>query len=110
MHWLFGSQSRGIDATVRRQNPDLRHLAQTLEVQKGIDLLENGKSLSAALDASLGDAHLFRTALIKAEASAKEAMSFVSTGFQGEEELVETGNSLFRQAKSLKTLMSHDES
>ncbi len=80
---LFGNQSRNIDATVRRQNPDLRHLARTLEVRKGIDLLENGKSLSVALDASLGDAHLFRTALTKAESSAREAMSFVSTGFPG---------------------------
>jgi len=110
MRWLFGSQSQNIDATVRRQNPDLRHLARTLEVQKGIDLLESGSSLSVALDASLGDAHLFRAALTKAEASAREAMRFVSTGFQGEEELVETGNSLLRQAKSLKTLMSRDES
>ena len=110
MRWLFGSQSQNIGATVRRQNPDLRHLAQTLEVQKGIDLLESGRSLSVALDASLGDAHLFRTALTNAEANAREAMSFVSTGFKGEEELVETGNSLLRQAKSLKTLMSRDES
>ena len=109
MRWLFGSQSQNMDATVRRQNPDLRHLARTLEVQKGIDLLESGSSLSVALDASLGDAHLFRAALTKAEASAREAMRFVSTGFKGEEELVETANSLLRQARSLKTLMTRDE-
>ena len=72
-----------MDATVRRQNPDLRHLARTLEVQKGIDLLESGSSLSVALDASLGDAHLFRSALTKAEASAREAMRFVSDWVQG---------------------------
>ena len=109
MQWLFGSQSQNIEATVRRQNPDLRHLAQALEVQKGIDLLEGGNSLSVALDASLGDAHLFRAALTRAEASARESMRFVSTGFKGEEDLVETGNSLLRQAKSLKTLMTPDE-
>ncbi len=109
MRWLFGSQSQNIEATVRRQNPDLRHLARALEVQKGIDLLEGGSSLSVALDASLGDAHLFRAALTKAEASAREAMRFVSTGFRGEEDLVERGNSLLRQATSLKTLMTPDE-
>ena len=109
MRWLFGSQSQNIEATVRRQNPDLRHLARALEVQKGIDLLEGGSSLSVALDASLGDAHLFRAALTRAEASARESMRFVSTGFKGEEDLVETGNSLLRQAKSLKTLMTPDE-
>ena len=110
MRWLFGSQSQNIEATVRRQNPDLRHLAGALKVQKGRDLLEGGSSLSVALDASLGDAYLFRTALTKAEASARESMRFVSTGFKDEEDLVETGNNLFRQAKSLKTIMTTDES
>ena len=106
MRWLFGSESKNIAARVHRQNPDLRHLAQALEVQKGIDLLEDGSLLSVALDASLGDAHLFRAALTRAEASAKESMRFVSTGFKGEEDLVETGDNLLQLAKSLKTLMS----
>ena len=110
MAWLFGSQSRNIEAVVRRQNPDLRHLARALEVQKGVDLLEGGNSLSVALDASLGDAHLFRTALTKAETSAREAMRFVSTGFRDEEDLMETGRSLLRQAESLNALMTSDES
>ena len=109
MRWLFGSQSQDIEATVRRQNPDLRHLARALKVQKGIDLLEGGNSLSVALEASLGDAHLFRTALTRAEASAREAMRFVSTGFGGEEDLLERGSSLLRQAKSLKRVMTSDE-
>lgn len=109
MRWLFGSQSQGIEATVRRQNPDLRHLAQALEKQKGIDLLEGGRPLSVALDASLGDAHLFRAALTSADDSAREAMRFVSTGFKGEEDLVETGSSLLKQAKSLKAVMAPDE-
>ncbi len=110
MGWLFGSRSQGIDAVVRRQNPDLRYLARALEVQKGVDLLEGGNSLSVALDASLGDAYLFRTALTKAETSAREAMRFVSTGFRGEEDLVETRASLFQQANSLNALMTTDKS
>ena len=109
MRWLFGSQSENIEARVRRQNPDLRNLARALEVQKGVDLLEDGSSLSVALDASLGDAHLFRTALTRAETSARESMRFVSTGFNGEQDLVETGNNLLQLAKSLKTLMATDE-
>ena len=109
MRWLFGSESAGIDATVRRQNPDLRHLAQALEVQKGIDLLEDGNSLSVALDASLGDAHLFRTALTRAEASAKESMQFVTTGFKGEDDLVAIGRNLLGLAKSLNHLMTPDK-
>ena len=110
MEWLFGSQSGNIEAMVRRQNPDLRNLARALEVQQGVNLLESGSSLSVALDASLGDAHLFRTALTKAETSAREAMRFVSTGYAGEEGLLETANSLLRQAESLNALMRSDDS
>lgn len=105
MNWLFGNESENIERKVRRQNPDLRHLARALETPKGIDSLESGSSLSMALNASLGDAYLFRNALTKADTSAREAMQFVSTGFKGEDELVETVRSLYKQAKSLKDLM-----
>ena len=106
MGWLFGSESKGIEPRIRRQNPDLRHLARALKVPKGVALLEDGALLSVALDASLGDAHLFSTALTRAETSAKEAMRFVSTGFQGEEDSVETGEKLLRLAKSLHRHMT----
>ena len=109
MRWLFGSESEHVEAKVRRQNPDLRNLARALEVQKGIDLLEDGSSLSVALDASLGDAHLFRAALTRAETSAKEAMRFVSTGFNRENDLVETGTKLLQLARSLNRLMTTDD-
>ena len=109
MNWLFGDQSQNIEAKVCRQNPDLRNLVRALDTQEGIDLLESGSSLLAALDASLGDAHLFRTALTRADNSAREAMQFISTGFKGENDLVARGNSLYRQAESLKSLMTPDE-
>ena len=109
MRWLYGSESENVAAKVRRQNPDLRNLARALEVQKGRVLLEAGSLLSVALNASLGDARLFRTALTSAESSAKEAMQFVSTGFGGEQDLLETGDNLLRLAQSLKRVMTNDE-
>lgn len=109
MRWLFGSESKGIEPRIRRQNPDLRNLARALKVPKGVALLEDGHLLSVARDASLGDAHLFRTALTRAETSAKESMRFVSTGFKGEEDLVETGEKLLSLAKSLHRHMTTEE-
>ena len=109
MRWLFGSASKDIEPRIRRQNPDLRYLARALKVPKGIALLEDGSLLSVALDASLGDAHLFRAALTRAETSAKESMRFVSTGFKGEEDLVNTGKKLLQLAKSLHRHMTTDE-
>lgn len=110
MNWLFGDTSNNIERKVRRQNPDLRHLATALETPKGIDSLESGSSLSTALNASLGDAHLFRHALVRADINARKAMQFVSTGFNGESDLVKTVESLYKQARSLKDLMKIDES
>lgn len=110
MNWLFGDKSQNIERKVRRQNPDLRNLAKALETSKGVDSLESGSLLSTALNASLGDSYLFRNALVRADNSAREAMQFVSTGFNSERELVETVKSLYKQAKSLKDLMTTDES
>ncbi|MDE2957154.1 MAG: hypothetical protein OXU68_09140 [Bacteroidota bacterium] len=110
MRWLFGSVSQEIEPKIRRQNPDLRHLAQALSEPKGVALLEDGNQLSVALDASRGDARLFRAALTRAETSAKESMRFVSTGFSGEEDLVETAKKLVKLAKSLHRHMTSNES
>ncbi|MXX96965.1 MAG: hypothetical protein F4065_09540 [Rhodothermaceae bacterium] len=110
MNWLYGNRAKNIEAKVRRQNPDLRHLARALEKQKGIDLLESGSPLLAALEASLGDKHLFRNALTKADNSAREAMQYVSTGFDGEHDLIATMESLHRQVESLKSLMERGAS
>ncbi|MCY4674938.1 MAG: hypothetical protein OXD43_14460 [Bacteroidetes bacterium] len=110
MNWLYGNRDRNIEAKVRRQNPDLRHLAQSLENQKGINLLESGSPLSSALNASLGDKYLFRNALTEADKYARDAMQFVSTGFEGETDLIATMESLHRQAVSLKFLMNRDNS
>ena len=110
MNWLFGNESQSIDRKVRHQNPDLRYLAKALETPKGVSSLESGSQLSTALNASLGDALLFRNALVSADNKAREAMQFVSTGFTDESDLVEIANSLYKQAKSLKDLMKPDES
>jgi len=110
MHWLFGSVSQEIEPKIRHLNPDLRHLARALSEPKGVALLEDGNQLSVALDASRGDARLFRAALTRAEISAKESMRFVSTGFRGEEDLVETAKKLLQLAKSLHRHMTSKES
>ena len=106
MRWLFGSVSQVIEPKIQRQNPDLRDLASALSVKKGVDRLEGGTSLSTALNASLGDATLFRVALTSAEASAQESMGFVSTGFNGEKDLIETAEDLLKNAKQLHQIMN----
>lgn len=108
MSWLFGSVSKQVEAKIRRQNPDLRHLAQALKTAKGIDLLENGASPLEASNATLGDAQLFRSALTKAERNTKEAMQFVSTGFGGEVDLMETASDLLKVARNLKSTMDRN--
>ena len=104
--WLFGSRSREIEPRVQRQNPDLRHLAEALAVERGIRKLEAGLPLEVAYDAVLGDERLFADALLNAEQHLREAKSFVATGYSGDEELMETANDILQLARSLHREMS----
>ena len=110
MLWLFGSRSKGIEAKVSRQNPDLRRLAQALENAKGVQILLADLPLSAAREATLGDDHLFREALLGSEQSLRDAKRFVATGYHGEEELLETATAVEALAKSLRREMAEQES
>ncbi len=101
MRWLFGSRQADIQPKVKKQNPDLRNLAEVLGKPKSIDVLRAGLPLTAAHDASLGDRRLFRDALTLAEEKLRSAKSYVATGYDNEEDLLDTARSLVKQARSL---------
>lgn len=101
MLWLFGSKSEDIEPRVQRQNPDLRRLAESLSIERGLRKLEAGLPLDVAHDAALGDERLFADTLTNAEQQLREAKSYVATGYSGDAELLETANDILRLAKSL---------
>ena len=99
--WVYGSKSDSIEPLVQRQNPDLRHLAEALASDKGLQKLEAGLPLRVALDATLGDEKLFSNALTNAEQHLREAKSFVATGYTGDTGLLETADKVAKLGNSL---------
>ena len=101
MIWLYGSQQNDIEPRIKRQNPDLRNLAEVLGSPRGEKVLRAGLPLSAAHAASLGDERLFQDALTQAEAALRSAKGYVATGYNGETDVLETAKALSTQARSL---------
>lgn len=101
MLWLFGSRSEEIEPRVKRQNPDLRQLAESLSNDRGLRKLEAGLPLDVAFDASRGDESLFSDALTNAEQHLRDAKSYVATGYSRDGDLLDTAQDIVRIATSL---------
>lgn len=85
--WLWGDKTKGKDALIRSQNPDLRRLDEALQSRQGLSALRAGYGISVAVDIARGDTALFREALLKAKQSLQEARGKVETGYSGEQDL-----------------------
>lgn len=105
LEWLYGSRKKEIEPKIRRQTPDLRELAESIEMPKGVQALRAGLPLSAALEARLGDERLFQDAMAKAEEQVRNAKRFVATGYHGEEHLYESAANIEKIGKSLRLEM-----
>jgi hypothetical protein len=90
--WLYGDKSLDEPPVVQSQNPDLRRLAEVLGSPKAIDSLRARLPLTVALEVSYGDDRVFRNALIQAKEALQKARGTLSTGFQGDKDLVKLGS------------------
>ena len=86
--WLYGDKTQDIPPKVISQNPYLRQLDEVLCSKKATDALRAGLPLNVALDVSYGDDRLFRNALIRAKDELQKARGTLSTGYQGEDDLL----------------------
>ncbi len=110
MIWLFGSKQQDIAPRVKRQNPDLRQLAEALGSERAIAALSRGLDLATAHEVAKGDNALFSEAVINAELSLREAARFIATGYSGSEEMRDTMKNILRLARHLLgTMESLDE-
>jgi hypothetical protein len=104
--WLFGSQSRGVEPVVRTQNPDLNRLRDVIANPQSLDALRAGYGLDRAHDVSIGDTRRFREALISAKEDLQQAKATVTTGYNGEPELLTVIDDISTYAQSVKTEMA----
>jgi hypothetical protein len=88
--WLYGDKRSGTKAVVQSQNPDLGSLRRALSTASGAQELRRTGRLDYALDASRGDPEILQEALQQAKFGLERAISKISSGFMGEEEVVRT--------------------
>jgi hypothetical protein len=102
MTWLYGRRSTGIEPIVRRQNPDLNILRNVVGNPNALAALRNGRPLTRALEIAIGDKRRFREALTDAKEDLKDAMSTVTTGYSGEEDLFEVAKDIVSLAERIR--------
>lgn len=99
--WLYGDKSLGLPPIIQSQNPHLRQLSTVLRSKEATESLRAGLPLSVALDVSRGDERLFRDALIQARENLQKARGTLSTGYRGESDLLQLGESVCELAYDL---------
>ncbi len=100
--WLYGDEQKQVEPLIRSQNPDLRVLGDTISQANGVKALRNGAPLDVAHDVSLGDLHLFRSALREGKQALQRAHATLSTGYEaGDRDLMDQARDIERLANDL---------
>ena len=98
---------------MRSQNPHLRQLDEALSSPAGILALEAGRPLEKAIEAARGDEKLLRVALEEAATGLRDSRGYFATGFTGQEDLIQSIKSIWKNAKALnsdlKTRIGEDD-
>lgn len=101
MIWLYGKRSEGIEPVVRTQNPDLNTLRRVISKERSLSALRSGYSLERSHQIAIGDRKLFRDALTSAKVELQNAKATVTTGYGGEEDLMEIALDITSVAESI---------
>jgi len=99
--WMYGDKALDVRPQVESQNPHLRQLNEVVTSKKAIASLRAGLPLSIALEVSYGDERVFQSALIKARDQLQKARGTLSTGFNGEPDLLRLANDVSELAYDL---------
>jgi hypothetical protein len=103
--WLYGSKKEQKRPVVQSQNPDLRYLDEVLQSSKGVSALRLDMPLDVCLKASRGDERLLREALVTAEQTLKNARGYMSTGYNGDKEMLQTATAIRKLAQDIEEEM-----
>ena len=103
--WLWGDKRDDTDRVVASQNPNLRQLEQVLGNTAALSNLRRGHGLAVAYDESKGDDTVFGEALQDAKTALVKAQGRVSTGYSGEQKLLELAKTIAEMADDLVGVM-----
>ena len=99
--WLYGSKKANKPPVIRTQAPDLNTLRAVVSAPSALSALRRGYSLDRAYDVSVGESERFREALVTAKEELLQAKATVTTGYDGEPDLLETMESIVQVSNSV---------
>src|SRR5579864_2979195 len=99
--WLFGSKRANKPPVIRTQAPDLNTLRAVVSSPSALSALRRGYSLDRAHDVSVGESERFREALVTAKEELLQAKATVTTGYNGEIDLLETMETIVQVSDSV---------
>lgn len=106
LRWMYGSKTREQDNLIKSQNPHLSQLNIVLQDKEAIAALRRNEPLDVAFEISQPDTGLFEQSLFDAKRAVQKAQTYVSTGYEGEEELLRTAGTIVEGAKTLYKTMN----
>lgn len=99
--WLYGSKKANKPPVIRTQNPDLNTLRAVVSSPSALSALRRGYSLDRAYGVSIGEGERFREAVVTAKEELLQAKATVTTGYNGEPDLLGTMESIVQVTDSI---------
>jgi len=101
LEWMYGSTRNETQAVIKSQNPDLKYLDNVLKSKEGTFALKSGESLSYAYELSRSSDSLFEESLLSTKRTLQKARAHLTTGYEGEENLLKVAGSVANLADDL---------
>lgn len=101
LEWMYGSKKNETQAVIRSQNPDLKYLDSVLKSKEGTQALRAGEALNYAYELSRSSDSLFEENLLDTKRTLQKARAHLTTGYQGEENLLKVAGSVANLADDL---------
>jgi DNA-binding transcriptional MerR regulator len=101
LKWLFGSKQDNTEPIIKSQNPDLKYLDEVLQNKEATVALNSGVSLTMAHEISRPTEALFEESLLAAKRYLTSARGYMTTGYNGEESILQAADSVAQLAYDL---------
>lgn len=103
--WLYGSKKDKKPPVVETQNPHLRQLNEVLKNREAIAALRAGEELAAAFELSRPPTAVFEEALLKSKRELQNARAYLTTGYDGSEDLLRIAGTVANMADDIYSEM-----
>ena len=105
--WLFGSDSEGIAAVIRSQNPHIRELGEVLDNPKARRIMMESHDLSKAHAEVDSPLQQFARRLIEAHGAMEDSLKKASAFDGRDQTLLEIANEIHKNAQNLLLIMDN---